>query len=310
MPSTTSYLLIGLVAAVATFVFTPLVARLARRVGWVVEPDERRVHTVATPDVGGIAMFIGFTAALFVARLNNNFDTIFARNDEPRGVFFAAFLMFMIGLFDDIREISAPAKVAGTIAVAGVLTYYGVTMFYFRVPFVDVFTISDDWILLITVVWLLGMSQAINLIDGLDGLAAGIVAIGALRVLHLQPAVGRPDGAPAVATQHRAAHRHHHRRDLCRVSATQLQPGEDLHGGWRRVAARSVAGGEHERGRRPSRPEPRAATPDRRTSSWRRCSSRCSSSACRSSTRCSRSSAVPPVAKGWPPLTRSTFIIA
>src|ERR1043165_2533761 len=180
MPSTTSYLLIGLVAAVATFVCTPVVGGVARRVGWVAQPDERRVHTLPTPDVGGIAMFIGLAAALAVARLDNRFDTIFARNDEPRGVLFAAILMFLVGLFDDIPELSAPAKVIGTIAVAGVLTYYGVTMFYFRVPFVDVFTISDDWVLLVTVVWVLGMTQAINLIDGLDGLAAGIVAIGAL----------------------------------------------------------------------------------------------------------------------------------
>ena len=180
MPSTTSYLLIGLVAAAATFVCTPLVAIVARKFGWVAQPDERRIHAVATPDVGGIAMFIGLVAALAAALLNDHFDTIFARNDEPRGVLFAASLMFMVGLIDDIREISAPAKVVGTIAVAGVLTYYGVTMFYFRVPFLEVFTVSDDWVLLITVVWLLGMTQAINLIDGLDGLAAGIVAIGAL----------------------------------------------------------------------------------------------------------------------------------
>jgi len=180
MPSTTSYLLIGLVAAVATFVCTPVVGRIARRRGWVVEPDERRIHLVATPDVGGIAMYIGLVAAMGAARLNNHFDTIFARNDEPRGVLLAASLMFVVGLFDDIREISAPAKVIGTIGVAAVLTYYGVTMFYFRVPFIGVYTPSDDWILLITVVWLLGMSQAINLIDGLDGLAAGIVGIGAL----------------------------------------------------------------------------------------------------------------------------------
>ncbi len=52
-------------------------------------------------------------------------------------------------------------------------------MFYFRLPFLGVFVLSDDWIPLITVLWLLGMTQAINLIDGLDGLAAGIVAIGA-----------------------------------------------------------------------------------------------------------------------------------
>jgi UDP-GlcNAc:undecaprenyl-phosphate GlcNAc-1-phosphate transferase len=192
MPSTTSYLLIGLVAAVATFVCTPIVGVIARRLGWVVEPDERRIHTVATPDVGGIAMFIGLIAALTVSRLDDRFDPIFARNDEPRGVVFAASLMFLVGLFDDIREISAPAKVLGTIAVAGVLTYYGVTMFYFRVPFVDVYNVTDDWVLLITIVWLLGMTQAINLIDGLDGLAAGIVAIGALAFFIYSLRLGDP----------------------------------------------------------------------------------------------------------------------
>src|SRR3954449_9646936 len=179
MPSTTSYLVIGLIAAATTFVCTPIVGRLARRWGWVVEPDERRIHVASTPDVGGIAMYAGLVVAMGAARLNDHFDTIFARNDEPRGVLLAASLMFVVGLFDDVREISAPAKVIGTIGVAAVLTYYGVTMFYFRLPFVDVFTISDDWIPLITVLWLLGMTQAINLIDGLDGLAAGIVAIGA-----------------------------------------------------------------------------------------------------------------------------------
>jgi len=123
MPSTTSYLLIGLVAAVATFVCTPVVGRLARGRGWVAEPDERRVHVVATPNVGGIAMFAGLVIAMGAARIDDHFDTIFARNDEPRGVILAASLMFVVGLFDDVREISAPAKVIGTIGVAGVRTY-------------------------------------------------------------------------------------------------------------------------------------------------------------------------------------------
>ncbi|HEX2782257.1 MAG TPA: MraY family glycosyltransferase [Ilumatobacteraceae bacterium] len=193
MPSTTSYLFVGLIAAVATFVCTPIVGWFARRVGWVAEPGDRRIHKVATPDVGGIAMFVGLVAAFAAARLNDRFDSIFARNtDEPRGLLLAAALMFLVGLIDDIREISAPAKVIGTIAAAGVLTYYGVTMFYFRVPFLDVFTVSDDWLLLITVIWLLGMTQAINLIDGLDGLAAGIVAIGALAFFIYSVRLGDP----------------------------------------------------------------------------------------------------------------------
>ena len=179
MPGTGAYLVVGAIAAVVTFTVTPVVAAIARRLGWVVEPDERRVHTVSTPDVGGIAMFIGFIAAFASARLMDTFDPLFARNSEPRGVLFAASAIFVVGFIDDIREISAPAKVIGTI-VAGVLLFvYGVTMFYFRVPFLDVYFLSDDWVALITVVWLLGMTNAINLIDGLDGLAAGIVAIGA-----------------------------------------------------------------------------------------------------------------------------------
>ncbi len=180
MSETGQYLAIGGVAAVVTFVTTPIVSTVARRWNWVVEPDERRVHTIATPDVGGIAMWVGFVAAMAAARLIGPFDPIFARNSEPSGVLIAATLIFAVGLIDDIWEISAPAKVAGTIAVAMVLVWKGVTMFYFRVPFQDViFVSSSDWLPIVTIVWLLGMSQAINLIDGLDGLAAGIVAIGA-----------------------------------------------------------------------------------------------------------------------------------
>jgi UDP-GlcNAc:undecaprenyl-phosphate GlcNAc-1-phosphate transferase len=179
VPSTGQYLAIGAVAAVTTFLATPIVSKVARRLNWVVEPDARRVHTVATPDVGGIAMWIGFIVAIVAARLVGPFDPIFARNSEPSGVVIAATLMFAVGLIDDIREISAPAKVAGTIFVGMVLVWTGVTMFLIRVPFGGVYILGDDWIPLVTIVWLLGMSQAINLIDGLDGLAAGIVAIGA-----------------------------------------------------------------------------------------------------------------------------------
>ena len=160
MPGTGEYLVIGAIAAVVTFAVTPLVIRVAKRMGWVVEPDERRVHTVVTPDVGGIAMFIGFIAAFAAARLWDAFDPLFARNSEPRGVLYAATLMFLVGFIDDIREISAPAKVFGTVVVGAILVYFGVTMFYFRVPFVDVFILSDQWIPLITVLWLLGMVSA------------------------------------------------------------------------------------------------------------------------------------------------------
>ena len=178
MPSTAAYLAIGGLAAVTTFLLTPVVGWFARRVGWVVEPDSRRVHKVTTPDVGGIALFGGFALAFVVARLFGSFAPLFAANSEPWGILLGATVIFAIGLFDDIVEISAPAKVVGTVVVAVILVYFGVTMFYLRVPFAPVILLPDDWVPLVTVVWLLVMTQAINLIDGLDGLAAGIVAIG------------------------------------------------------------------------------------------------------------------------------------
>lgn len=171
------YLIVGGCAAITTAVSTPIVAKFARYRNWMAMPDERRVHLVPTPNVGGIAFFIGLISAIVLASQMDRFSPLFDNNSEILGVVIAAVLIFALGLGDDIREVSAPMKVTGIVASALVLVWFGVTMFYFRVPFLDVFVLSNDWIPLFTVLWLLGMTQAINLIDGLDGLAAGIVAI-------------------------------------------------------------------------------------------------------------------------------------
>ena len=205
MPDTAGYLFIGAVAAIVTFISTPLTVRLALRRGWVVAPDERRVHQVPTPHVGGIAMFLGFVVALALAWRMGRFSPIFNNNSEPMGVLLAALVIFATGLVDDVREISSPAKVTGTVLAGLFLVWFGVTMFYFRVPFVDVFVLSDDWVPLITILWLIGMSQAINLIDGLDGLAAGIVAIAAAsfflysRRLDTLGVLAQPNIGPLIA---------------------------------------------------------------------------------------------------------------
>ena len=179
MISLASYLIVGLIAATTTAVTMPFVIRLAHRQGWMATPDERRMHPVPTPDVGGIAMFIGILAAVVGASLLSDFDQLFQDSTEIIGVVVASAIIFVLGIVDDIRDVSPPAKVTGIVVAAVALVWFGVTMFQFRLPFLDVFVLSDDWVPLITVLWLLGMTQAINLIDGLDGLAAGIVAIGA-----------------------------------------------------------------------------------------------------------------------------------
>jgi UDP-GlcNAc:undecaprenyl-phosphate GlcNAc-1-phosphate transferase len=179
VPATGSYLIIGLVAGVTTFLLAPLVGRLARGRGWLYEPNDRTVHTTPIPAFGGLAMYGGFLVALTVARLMDTFDPLFARNSEPQGVVVAMTIIVAVGLWDDIKGMSAPAKVTGTVAAGLALVWFGVTMYYFRLPFAGVIVLSPDWKPLVTVLWLLVMTQAINLIDGLDGLAAGIVAIGA-----------------------------------------------------------------------------------------------------------------------------------
>ncbi len=178
-PGLGDHLLIGGVAAVVTFVATSIVTAIARTRGWVVEPNERSVHTSPIPHVGGLAMLAGMFAALLVALLNGQFDAVFDDSTEPLGIAIAALVVFATGMLDDLRDMAPPGKVTGVVIAGIVLWLFGATMFYFRVPFFGVFILSNDWTPLVTVLWLLGMTQAINLIDGLDGLAAGIVGIAA-----------------------------------------------------------------------------------------------------------------------------------
>ncbi|HUF97719.1 MAG TPA: MraY family glycosyltransferase [Ilumatobacter sp.] len=178
-PAVGDYLIIGVIAMVVTTVSTPIVGYLARRWGLVYEPNERSVHTAPIPHVGGIAMLIGCLAAFFTAWSMDRFNGIFDENTEPKGVLLGVLIVFVVGLLDDVIDMAPPMKVTGLVFAGVVLWYFGATMFYFRVPFFDVVILSGDWVPLVTVLWLLGLTQAINLIDGLDGLAAGIVAIGA-----------------------------------------------------------------------------------------------------------------------------------
>lgn len=177
MPSLASYFLVGLTAAAVTFVVIPVVRRVAIRLGAVVEPDERRVHLRSTPTAGGVAMLAGVFAAVGSASLIEDFDPVLAARTEVLGVLGAASIIFAVGFVDDLREISPPAKLAGMVLAGSVLSISGVSIIVFRVPFLDLLFLSADWSALVTVLWVVGMANAVNLIDGLDGLAAGIIAI-------------------------------------------------------------------------------------------------------------------------------------
>ena len=129
-------------------------------------------------------MFLAFLVAMVVASLLSPLHQEFAGSSEPLGLLLGAAVIFGVGLIDDVRDMSAPAKMAGQVLAAMLLTIFGVTMFGFKVPLVGYFVLSPDYVPLLTALWVIGITNAVNLIDGLDGLAAGIVAIasGALAV--------------------------------------------------------------------------------------------------------------------------------
>jgi len=179
MPPLADYAIVLGVVTVTTFVVMPLVLRLAVRLGAVVSPDERRVHERPTPLLGGVGMLVGFLAGMAVAWRLHAFGSIFDNNTEPLGLVIAAVLVLAVGVIDDLREVSAPAKVAGIVLAASVLVLSGISILSLRIPFVSTFILDSNWSYLVSVVWVLGMTNAINIIDGLDGLAGGIVAIAA-----------------------------------------------------------------------------------------------------------------------------------
>ena len=179
MPSLGAYGVVLVIVTAMTFVGIPVVRRIAVRVGAVVKPDERRVHERPTPTLGGVAMLAGFLVGMLVAWRMHAFDSIFDGNTEPLGLVIAAVLMLAVGAIDDLREVSPPAKVAGIVLSASVLGISGISLLSLRIPFVGTFILDPNWSYLLSVIWVLGMANAINIIDGLDGLAAGIMAIAA-----------------------------------------------------------------------------------------------------------------------------------
>jgi UDP-GlcNAc:undecaprenyl-phosphate GlcNAc-1-phosphate transferase len=167
------------VAAVVTFLLTFVMRRVAPRIGAVALPGPRSVHTRATPSLGGAGMFAGFLVAMAVASQLGQFHEIFADSTEPLGLLLAGAIMFVVGAIDDLREVSPPAKIAGQVLSGSVLSLLGVTMLYFRVPLAsyEYVVLSPDLAPLVTVLTVVLLANAINLIDGLDGLAVGIVLI-------------------------------------------------------------------------------------------------------------------------------------
>ncbi|HEY8313997.1 MAG TPA: MraY family glycosyltransferase [Candidatus Baltobacteraceae bacterium] len=212
------YVAAFVIAIAATAFATPLICKLATHLGVIDRlGEERRVHEKETPRIGGVAVFFGFAFALFavlgvaLAHVHSFFppDPHESVSDQLRdqladahnlvGLLFGSMLILGVGLWDDIMQMRPRNKFLAQIVVALISMIYGFLISGTRNPFDH--NLNTNWIefplwfsVPLTLVWYVGMMNAINFIDGLDGLLSGVTAISgififAIAVLHANPVV-------------------------------------------------------------------------------------------------------------------------
>jgi UDP-GlcNAc:undecaprenyl-phosphate GlcNAc-1-phosphate transferase len=171
------YLLTLCITAAVTYLLTGPVRKFAIVAGAMPEIRARDVHREPTPRLGGIAMFFGLCAGLLVADHLTNLSEVFAKSDEPRALLSGAALIWLIGVLDDKFEIDALIKLGGQMIAAGVMVMQGLTILWLPIPSVGIVALTQWQGTLLTVALVVITINAVNFVDGLDGLAAGMVCI-------------------------------------------------------------------------------------------------------------------------------------
>lgn len=161
-----------LLAMFVSFVLTPYIKKLAFKIGAIDKPDSRRVHTRIMPRLGGLAIYIGFLLAA-IASLELTKDII--------GILLGGTIIVIVGVLDDKYQLAAKVKLLGQILAACVLVAFGIQIEWINNPLGGYFYL-EYFSIPITVFWIVSFTNVVNLIDGLDGLAAGVGAIASLTV--------------------------------------------------------------------------------------------------------------------------------
>lgn len=170
-----AYLYVMVVAATVTYLLTPLMRRLARRIGAITPVRDRDVHTVPIPRMGGTAMLAGFWVAFIVASRIPFLAPVFADTRRPLGVLVGATVVCLLGVADDLWTLDAVTKFAGQALAAGFMAWHGIQLVF--LPIAGITILSSGTLMLLSVFVALVTINALNFVDGLDGLAAGIVGI-------------------------------------------------------------------------------------------------------------------------------------
>jgi UDP-GlcNAc:undecaprenyl-phosphate GlcNAc-1-phosphate transferase len=167
------YLVTVLLAAIITYLITPLVRDIAIKFGAVTAIRARDVHIAPTPRWGGLAMWLAMALTLVIANYLPLVHKSFGQ--DATGIFLSGSFILFLGLLDDRFDLDPITKFAGQALAAGILLIYGVQILW--LPINGITTLPTNIGQLLTVLFVMVVINAINFIDGLDGLATGIVMI-------------------------------------------------------------------------------------------------------------------------------------
>lgn len=164
------WLYVLLVSYMVAVGLTPLIRELAFRIGAVDHPSSRKIHQASTPLLGGVAVYFAFLIAV-LANTAGMADPLIV-TEGMLGVLTGGTLLFLVGIKDDIREVPAFTKLAVQIAAAGIVIWSGKLLTLFPHGWW-----GDTLNVLVTVLWIVGITNAFNFSDGMDGLATGLAVI-------------------------------------------------------------------------------------------------------------------------------------
>lgn len=157
---------------ITSVLITPLVKKFAIRVGATDQPDHRKVHKRIMPRMGGLAIYISFLAGILLLR---------PADEHTIPIMIGSLIIIVTGVLDDLFALSAKIKLLGQLAAALIVVMSGITIDFINLPFGGVLDFGVLSIPL-AILWIVGITNAVNLIDGLDGLAAGVSSIGLITI--------------------------------------------------------------------------------------------------------------------------------
>lgn len=181
-----------LLAFITAFMLTPYSIIMARKVGAVDVPkDSRRMHTKAMPKLGGVAVICGFIISFIYLIITMTIENSGSLDLFENGEYAKKIIGYFLGLgvlsitcfIDDIKTIKPLTKLTGQLLAAIIVTSFGLRLGDINLPFLSSFQMSETVSIILTIGWIVGITNAINLMDGLDGLSSGITLISCLSLL-------------------------------------------------------------------------------------------------------------------------------